>query len=102
MRSLSSLLLLLLHTPCTTSEDLQLEPIQGFATNLLLLTEHSDPAAIRTINLRSHEYKSVFEYTLEDLVVRGVSMSYDGRNRTLHPAGIVLLEGQYSDAIYCA
>ena len=94
-----SCLLLVLLT-ARPSEEIKLEPIQGFATNLLLLTEAS-PAAIRTFNLRSYDYKSVFEYTLDDLLAHGVSPSHDGRNRTLSPAGLVILEGQYSDTIYC-
>lgn len=77
--------------------------IEGIASNMALVTDATQPPAIRDFNLRTFELHTAIEYTLADLVKLGVeSLDPTGTNRTLRPAGIALLEGAYFDTVFWA
>ena len=92
----SSLLLLAVGAAAQSSG------ISDQATNLALLTDATQPPAIRAFNLRTFQLITVVEYDIESLVDLGISREYDGRNRTLRPAGLALLETAYADSVYWA
>jgi len=75
--------------------------IEGFATNVMLMTDAVGPA-IRGFNVRTYASSTPFSYTLENVIELGVSRMFEGCNRTLRPHGIVLYEGEYADSIYWA
>jgi hypothetical protein len=75
--------------------------LEGLATDLAMMTDASDPPSIRALNLRTLDLMDIFTYRPADLLLRGVNLVRpDGRNRTLRPAGIALLEETYTDTVY--
>ena len=80
----------------------QIDPIRGFTTNRVLMTEDTTPPTIHSFNLYDYTDATVFEYTIDDVVELGVPRLHEGQNRTCRPAGLVLLQGRFSDAIYWA
>ena len=76
---------------------------EGVAQNLVLITDATDPPAVRALNTRTLAMGTMVEYTLADLAALGIDPARsDGENRTLRPSGIALLEGTYSDTIFWA
>lgn len=77
--------------------------LDGIASNLALFTDATQPPAVRSLNLRTFELQTVIAYDSDDLAVLGVPrQTADGTNRTLRPAGIALLQGDYYDTLFWA
>ena len=76
---------------------------EGIVADMAVLTDATAPPAIRTFSTKTMQVRTILEYTLPDLERLGVPpLDSLGRNRTLRPAGIVLLEERYVDTIYWA
>ena len=77
---------------------------EGIVDDRLLLTDATDPPAVRALSTRSLQMETMVEYTLSELELLGVATTlYDGaENITLHPRGIALLEERYADTVFWA
>ena len=94
---LAPAVLLLPHALVATSS------FEGIAQNMIMITDATDPPAVRAVSSRTLEISTIIEYTREDLALLGVPpLRDDGVNRTLRPSGIVLMEAQFSDTIFWA
>ena len=74
--------------------------LDGQAKDVAIMTDASQPPALRTLGLRSFELDTLLTYdtaTLSGLGVRGMSADVQ-----LRPAGIALLEGAYADVVFWA
>ena len=74
---------------------------EGRISDMIIITDATDPPAIRALSTRTLEMATILEYTREDLMLLGISPTRsDGVNRTLLPSGVALLEGSFADTIY--